>query len=750
MRALFRAFRLLLLSIVGFPASVLGAQVVDTLTVGFADPVGDLAWDGSTMWTCDRSGPIVRRDPTTGAILQTIRLRLPHVVDFGIEWDGRQLWVGAGDGSAHLYRLNPLDGSIQGSMYLRNDPSGGGGVLAIARKDEELWVLQNSGGDSYISRVDPVTGDVSNVLRRTEPTLFGLAWDGSAFVTCSYSAKMIYRIDPQTGRILSQFPGPSDEGSSLTGLGWDGRYLWVSSWPHLYKLDIDAQPVEPLRVALIQRGPRYAGRGKDLGFDGGLLWYTEVYGDDIYLLDLGLPSRVVRQLHTAYGPTGIERVGSSLWTTYNYFLGGDLIELNVDSGEIQRVLPFSPHGLPLGMDYDGMDLWVVGARMDAADSLYRVSTVDGEILAAIPSPGPAAAGVAWDGQSLWQTDQTTHLLYELDPASGEVRSQFELPVAMAHGIAFDPRNGTFWLTDDADRIYDVVLPSGATRLLRFDAAVDDGAVVVHWRTTHESNQREFVLERADAASGPYAEIARVDGAGRDYAVADPGPVAGHIYYYRLQALAASGAKVLGPLSVAFRFAYPPFRTPVAVQDLRAVPSSLGIRIEWRMDDDALLEIAAVHVERAPARDGPFTRLTEEPLHPEHSMSFEDRSIVTGSPVWYRLMLISNLGTSTPVGPVSASLRDLREIDLEVPVISTRGVEIRYGLGGVATFAHLAVYDGRGRCIRVLEHAVRGPGEHRVTWDGSDAGRRAVARGVYFVRLEANGRVAARRFVLLQR
>ena len=749
MRALFCGLGFLLLRIVCAPASGLGAQVVDTLTVGPTDPLGDLAWDGSTMWTCDRSSAIVRLDPSTGAILQGIRLRLPHVVDFGLEWDGQHLWVGALDGSADLYRLNPLDGSILGSLYLRNDPTGGGPVLAIARKDGELWVLQSSGGDSYIERVDPVTGNVSNALRRTEPALFGLAWDGSAFVTCSYSAKMIYRIEPQSGRILSQFPAPSEEGSSPTGLGWDGRYLWVASYPRFYKLDLDAQPVEPLAIARIQRGPHYADRrGGDLGFDGGLFWYT-LSESGLYLLDLGFPSSVVRHLQTTYAPTGIERVGSSLWTTYNYFFGGSLVEHDVDSGGILRVLPFPSSRWPLGMDYDGKDLWVVGARPRAADSIYCISPVDGRTVAAIPTPGPAATGVAWDGQSLWQTDESTHQVYELDPTNGAVRSQYQLPLGSAHGIAFDPRNGTFWLTT-LGSVVNVVLPTGATHLLRFDATVREDGVVVHWRTTPKSNQREFVLERGDTATGPYAEVARLDGAGEEYAVHDPNPIAGHIYYYRLQALGAAGAKVLGPLSVAYRFAYPPIRTPVVIQDLRAVPFTNGIRIQLSMDDGALLEITSVYVERALSRDGPFVRLTDAPLHPERSMSFEDRSVVARSAVWYRLVLISSSGTSATVGPVSASLADRDDTYLDAPVVSSRGVEIRYGLGGAATRVHLAVYDGRGRCIRVLEDAVRGPGEHRVMWDVSDAGRRTTARGVYFVRLAAGRKVAAQRFVLLHR
>jgi hypothetical protein len=451
----------------------------------------------------------------------------------------------------------------------------------------------------------------------------------------------------------------------------------------------------------------------------------------------------------SYAPTGIERVGSSLWTTYNYFLGGNIIEVDVDSGAILRVLPFPRGRMPLGMDYDGQDLWIVNARMSDTDSLVRVSTQDGRILASIPTPGPEAAGVAWDGKSLWHTDQSTDLLYELEPTSGAVLSQFELPIGTAHGIAYDPQDRTFWITDDDERIEQIIAPSGRTHLLEFHASTDEG-VVVHWRPTLASVQREFVLERSDAAGGSYAAVARLDGAGESFSACDPSPIPGNIYYYRLQAIGPAGTRILGPLSVAYRYAYPPIRTPLSVEDLRAVWVADGIRMEWRLGDVARIGIVSIHVERAPESGGPFIRLTAAPLQPESRMLFEDASVPPGSTPWYRLVLGSLSGVTTIAGPVRASLPGSRSLRLDPPIVSDRGVEFRYDAGAKATRVRLAIYDGRGRCVRVLEDAVHGPGEQRVTWNAMDQAGRAAARGVYFAELKAGGQAMSRRLAWIHR
>jgi hypothetical protein len=63
-------------------------------------------------------------------------------------------------------------------------------------------------------------------------------------------------------------------------------------------------------------------------------------------------------------------------------------------------------------------------------------------------------------------------------------------------------------------------------------------------------------------------------------------------------------------------------------------------------------------------------------------------------------------------------------------------------------ACLRIYGVRGELVRTLVDAVQEAGPHRAAWDGRDARGRAVAAGVYFYRLEASGRSAVRRVVLL--
>jgi flagellar hook assembly protein FlgD len=61
---------------------------------------------------------------------------------------------------------------------------------------------------------------------------------------------------------------------------------------------------------------------------------------------------------------------------------------------------------------------------------------------------------------------------------------------------------------------------------------------------------------------------------------------------------------------------------------------------------------------------------------------------------------------------------------------------------------LRIYDVGGRLVRTLVDDVREPGVDRARWDGRDDHGRRSAAGVYFARLEADGRKAARKVVLL--
>lgn len=74
-------------------------------------------------------------------------------------------------------------------------------------------------------------------------------------------------------------------------------------------------------------------------------------------------------------------------------------------------------------------------------------------------------------------------------------------------------------------------------------------------------------------------------------------------------------------------------------------------------------------------------------------------------------------------------------------------EFRFALprAGAAT---LGVYDVTGRRVRELVHGSLGAGSHAIAWDGDGTGGTRVGAGVYWARLEFEGRTLSRRIALL--
>jgi len=64
-------------------------------------------------------------------------------------------------------------------------------------------------------------------------------------------------------------------------------------------------------------------------------------------------------------------------------------------------------------------------------------------------------------------------------------------------------------------------------------------------------------------------------------------------------------------------------------------------------------------------------------------------------------------------------------------------------------ARLTVYNVKGQKVRTLLHDVMVAGEHRIVWNGQDDANHTVGSGVYFYRLEAGGKVATRKMVLVK-
>lgn len=73
--------------------------------------------------------------------------------------------------------------------------------------------------------------------------------------------------------------------------------------------------------------------------------------------------------------------------------------------------------------------------------------------------------------------------------------------------------------------------------------------------------------------------------------------------------------------------------------------------------------------------------------------------------------------------------------------------IRFNLSSDMSSASLRVYDLAGRLVKTLHQGSLPAGDHQIMWRGDDDSGRAVASGVYYARLQADGQVETRSMVL---
>jgi hypothetical protein len=107
------------------------------------------------------------------------------------------------------------------------------------------------------------------------PSLTGLAWDGSNFVASDVANKMIYQIDPATGKRLQGF---SYDGTP-NGLAWAGDGLWVVSKDRLAIEKVTLTGERQFSLAIQGTWP------SGLAWDGRYLWYSDAHEGTISILN---------------------------------------------------------------------------------------------------------------------------------------------------------------------------------------------------------------------------------------------------------------------------------------------------------------------------------------------------------------------------------------------------------------------------------------------------------------------------------
>jgi hypothetical protein len=223
-------------------------------------------------------------------------------------------------------------------------------------------------------------GDVIKIIPAPAGEPDGLEWvNGSLYITSDQSFK-IYQISPADGAVISSFDAPGS-GAALTGLCYDGTYLWSCRPPSIYKLSLPSGSV----VSTIPSPSPSASEG--------LAWL----------------------------PPNLRNANSSNDVIY---------ELDPATGAILSY--YTPTGADgtLGLCYDGTYLW---ASFMGSMLIYRMIPGDPVPVQFFLAPSESPQDICWDGQYLWMTEYlpSAHV-YQIDPGVvgfesgswGEIKTSF--------------------------------------------------------------------------------------------------------------------------------------------------------------------------------------------------------------------------------------------------------------------------------------------------------------------------------------
>jgi glutamine cyclotransferase len=175
------------------------------------DRVGGVTYDGRQVWLA-AGDKLSALDPASGKLLRSIDV----AAHAGTAFDGRHLFQIA---EARIQKIDPQTGQVLATI----PAPGGGGDSGLTWAEGTLWVGQYR--DRKIHQIDPETGAI---LRTIESNRFvtGVTWTGGELWhgTLEGGESDLRRIDPRTGEVVERLEMPP--GVEVSGLESDGGDLF--------------------------------------------------------------------------------------------------------------------------------------------------------------------------------------------------------------------------------------------------------------------------------------------------------------------------------------------------------------------------------------------------------------------------------------------------------------------------------------------------------------------------------------------
>jgi hypothetical protein len=189
--------------------------------------------------------------------------------------------------------------------------------------------------------------------------------------------------------------------------------------------------------------------------------------------------------------------------------------------------------------------------------------------------------------------------------------------------------------------------------------------------------------------------------------------------------------------------------PIVPKGMRGVllPGSGDLLIHWNPNPEPDLHHYNVYRGHFPGFEATPTTLIASPP----DTMYVDADF--GPTAFYRVSAVDIHGNESrppalvPVGATQSAFSTW----LHAPFEPGDGgaVVIRYDIGPGDVLAKVEIFDVVGRRVRVLENTVRRPGQYTLRWDRRDDRGAPVSRGLYLVRLAADGRQHTHKLVILR-
>lgn len=176
---------------------------------------------------------------------------------------------------------------------------------------------------------------------------------------------------------------------------------------------------------------------------------------------------------------------------------------------------------------------------------------------------------------------------------------------------------------------------------------------------------------------------------------------------------------------------------VALENFEVTSDASGrVALAWATSRE--LDHRGFHVYRGSDEQGPFERLTSALVTGGSPYTYIDATAQVGDTYTYRLGAVDGAGREQMMGRVSitagSSMRTALLPNSPNPFVGS--TELRFALARNEP-ARVAIYDARGRLVRLLASGSRSAGMHSLRWDGRDARGLAVAGGAYYCKLESS-------------